>query len=505
MGNKFHKKPHNWRWQRFYKLKNSKVSLEENLMESLNEKEGYNYYAYDGYDEHWDPLRDPFADINQLANAWHCCLICYYESIGMAFEDDICEYNYHRLYENTISLHKTILKAEGADKLLPLHEIYLKELETSIVPGNDIEKKLEKHIRDLNNLEGIMDFNVTKLREAVGDFANLEIIKNSVDSEQGEFIAKWACLLAPFWLKSPKTWKKESGVHILDHIFTLYKTPNILIQQWLTNRGESISFKWICWHIIIGQGGSLKKAAKLFNWNIPNKFQHFLLKTPETQYPMESCIHAEISRLGGNDVDYNRVMSNQELLIDPTEMTYDDAFLSFWRSTVLWLIKNREAISDDESILIIAWAMHKYTEGEREENAPKFSWKGRSLNNVLVQSQEYQTALTKPSWVGYKWNSHYWDWAFYDENEDCWNFKELLNGKQLYLEGKHMRHCVSSYSSRCASGASAIFSLKKNGERAVTLEINVKSTVLVQAMGKRNRLPTEEEKRIIQLWMSTIP
>lgn len=156
MGNKFHKKPHNWRWQRFYKLKNSKVSLDENLEDYYT-----NDFSHD-YDYHWNFLRDPLADINQIITSHECCLDCYYSSIGMATEDDICEYNYHKLYENVINPDNTVLNIITGNESEFSYEINLQELQTSPVSGNDIEKKLKEHINSLNALEFSLDFNVKK-------------------------------------------------------------------------------------------------------------------------------------------------------------------------------------------------------------------------------------------------------------------------------------------------------------------------------------------------------
>lgn len=49
--------------------------------------------------------------------------------------------------------------------------------------------------------------------------------------------------------------------------------------------------------------------------------------------------------------------------------------------------------------------------------------------------------------------------------------KPLTNGGQLFLEGKAMHHCVSSYAEKCMKGTCRIFSLMKDGERVATLEL----------------------------------
>ena len=48
---------------------------------------------------------------------------------------------------------------------------------------------------------------------------------------------------------------------------------------------------------------------------------------------------------------------------------------------------------------------------------------------------------------------------------------EMLSGRELHTEGEAMRHCVSSYASKCREGASRIVSLRIDGSRSSTLEL----------------------------------
>lgn len=502
MGRKFYKKPHNWRWQRLYELKNSQTSLEQELEQYHLDKSGGHVH-----DMYWNNLRDPLAALNGYIPGFHCCVDCYYSDIGMGSQEDICEYNYQRVYEKVISQERTVQKLNIGD-MLPW-DSRLQELQKTLVPGNQIEERLHSYFKDLNNLPDTMDKTVEYLRKAIGDLSNIEIIRKAVGPEHGEFIAKWCSLLSPFWLRGPESWTPESGAHILDHLFTAYDVPSFLNEQWFPNHNggfgrDYIPFKWICWYLIIGQGGSLKKASEYFGWNISNKFQHFLKDAPNTDYPMESCLYAEIRRLGGNQQDFMRIMYSRSLVIDPTERTSDEPYRRFWKNTVVWLIRNRESISDEESNLIIDWALHRYTEATRNGIEAEFTWKGRTVNNVLAASEEYLASRYLPSWIGYQWEGHYWDWTFTDGKDNTWDFVELTNGKQLYEEGRIMRHCVGTYAGRCASGTSAIFSLKKNGNRVITIEISPKFRILVQCLGKGNRRPSEEESKVTKQWLSSV-
>lgn len=55
---------------------------------------------------------------------------------------------------------------------------------------------------------------------------------------------------------------------------------------------------------------------------------------------------------------------------------------------------------------------------------------------------------------------------------DGWEAVELQTAADLSEEGATMRHCVSSYSPQCRSGQSRIYSIRLNGERKCTLQIN---------------------------------
>ena len=56
-----------------------------------------------------------------------------------------------------------------------------------------------------------------------------------------------------------------------------------------------------------------------------------------------------------------------------------------------------------------------------------------------------------------------------------WEAQLLSSSAALTEEGRAMRHCVSSYASRCKEGTSRIFSVKLNGERVCTMELGLRS------------------------------
>ena len=99
---------------------------------------------------------------------------------------------------------------------------------------------------------------------------------------------------------------------------------------------------------------------------------------------------AEVRRLGGCVLDFERLVRNtiddplcefigplrSSFIYDPTELPAEEPYARFWQDTVRWIIAHRDAISDEECSLILSWAMHEYTEGQREGAQPFFGRDG---------------------------------------------------------------------------------------------------------------------------------
>lgn len=485
---------------RAYKLKNERVSLDQSLDEFFTKEVPHEYDAY------WNSLWNPMASLIEFEGDW-----LYYNDYGMycslGNNEDINEYSLDRLYESIIKPNNPVIdKQEGISlksKIVPKTEHQFPNNLKHPVPtyNKNIEEELYAHFKLITNLNLRLKEFKEFLLVKIGSFDNIELVQKN--SHPG--LAKTIILFANFWVNNPMSWKhSENDVSLVDHLFSRYNSPAVLFDSPTDYRHNQIPFKWVCWYIIIGQGGSLKKAAPLFGWNIPSKFQHYLLKVPkDIQYPIQVCVYAEVLRLGGNEVDFVRVTFNESLMIDPTERNHNEDYLVFWRTTIVWLITNRDHITDAESRMVLAWAVHLYTESRRD-HATVFSWKGRGVVNTLNQASHYFEEINRRDWGNYKWNSHDWNWEHSDETDLQWTMEELTSSDELYKESLYMQHCVKTYSGRCVSGISAIFSLKLEGERKLTIEIAPQSKKVVQALGKFNRMAESREREIVKLWADSV-
>ena len=341
---------------------------------------------------------------------------------------------------------------------------------------------------------------IRQIREAIGEDVYLDVITSSGRLVNGQLLVQNLCLFAPFWIRSPRTWT-GGKVSLVDHLLVRYEVPRFLYPEW-SEIPQLPRLKWLCWFILFAQGGSLRRAAGLFDWNIPSRFEHFLRMASPGASLKEACGFAEIMRLGGSPIDCRRILSNPAFVVDPTEIPEDEALSEFWETTVRWLIAHSTAITDEQSEVILAWAMHEYTETERRGTQP-FYWKGRGLRSVLQRSLDHQRRLERP-WSCHSWPRHGWDWQPIDAALDGWRFVELTSGEELFREGQAMRHCVAGYASRCAAGQSAIVSVRFKDARRITVEIIPATGQVVQARGACNRPADHEEQRMIRHWVDAV-
>lgn len=370
-----------------------------------------------------------------------------------------------------------------------------------------LEARLAHHLQLLTNQAGILNQLPATIHPVVHQAEDFAQLQGIAASEEGQQVVLRLLMFAPFWIRPLHSWLPQGAdersklFSLLDHLLIQYPVPPFLYAEWLTPL-EIGRIKWIGWFILLGAGRSLHRAALTFGWTIARKFQAYFLAAPPDITPTEACMYAEILRLGGSSLEFRRLQRNAGFVIDPTEISAQPSYLTFWQETVIWLSRNRNVMSDEEVDLILAWAMHQYTEAERAAARP-FLWRGRSARRALEAAREYRRQVERP-FTAYVWQRHGWDWRYSDEAARTWSFVELTTGQELFHEGQALHHCVASYTARCAAGYSAIISLRHEEVRRITIEINPYIKQIVQARGLQNRLPTAQEQTVINQWVKEV-
>lgn len=130
-----------------------------------------------------------------------------------------------------------------------------------------------------------------------------------------------------------------------------------------------------------------------------------------------------------------------------------------------------------------------------------YSLKDRTLKSVQKQMEIWHKNLKLEQYSRYPqtWNSTTYINNFeIDFEGKTYTISEILSAEELYQEGKELNHCVLSYIENIHNEKCTIWSLKENGKRSVTIELNVK--FLKQCRGYKNRYVTNFESSIIKKW-----
>ncbi|MCX4243925.1 PcfJ domain-containing protein [Paraliomyxa miuraensis] len=322
-------------------------------------------------------------------------------------------------------------------------------------------------------------------------------------------------LFRPFWIRSPRSWRPSAhgtaaqkvGA-LVEHVFARFDFPRFLLGAWLVPR-EALEPRWLAWTITLAQGGSLRRLHRLAfrgRWGsgfgpLPKKLPAHLHEVPDPLSLVDGLMYAEVRRLGGTAEDVRRLGMDPSFRIDPTVLDPEQDDRRFWEDTVRWLVRHRErldALKPEDQLRVLQWARHRHTERWREP----FEWSGRSVRAALDEARNHRRRLL----IGcrrLRWPPHGWE-GTYSVGESTWTFEELTSSEALASESEAMSHCVRLYDHHGYRGTSAIFSVRRDGRRRVTVEVRPSSRTVVQVAGAYNRRPSAEELAVIERWREDV-
>ncbi|WP_293368134.1 PcfJ domain-containing protein [Nevskia sp.] len=364
-----------------------------------------------------------------------------------------------------------------------------------------LDERLLKHLALFWNSDRQPDAWTAANCDAVTRFASIGDLQRIARIPGLEWVVKASCLLGPFWLRRAQDFHGGTAREWLVHLFVRYPVPAFLYAA-IEDSNNELPLKWLVWFLVFAQGGSLRRIARPCGWQIPNRLPAYLPFTAEPMSPAAAIVFAEARSLGCSEELARCFSRHRGYLDDPTEPGRCHLLTTFRQETAIWLAGHAEALTDRDIERVLDWARHRYTEGNRGDQSP-FSWRGRQLRPVLAASEQYRHAL-RSRHENLRWPGHGWDWQFVDENRSCWTFTELLSGVALFDDGQAMRHCVGGYGPRCQSGASAIVSIRRDGERCLTVELAPRGLRIAQVHGVCNRNASADERKIVEAWMNAV-
>jgi hypothetical protein len=174
----------------------------------------------------------------------------------------------------------------------------------------------------------------------------------------------------------------------------------------------------------------------------------------------------------------------------------------FWLSVIRWFCGQSEFDHNlIGPLLDYIKAKHDGDDG--------FSMKGRTIRSLARDMEEWHRQLAladKLTDLKFK-QSGFREGTWELEGQHggkrqkfVWTIREIMSPKVLHAEGRLMKHCVYSYARDIQKGTTSIWTLKRNEERMLTVEVLTNSKKIVQARGKCNRPPKKYELSVLGRW-----
>jgi hypothetical protein len=241
----------------------------------------------------------------------------------------------------------------------------------------------------------------------------------------------------------------------------------------------------------------------------------FVLKAPADSSMPQALVWGQLRALGADErLADAAAISNAVLHWQQNE---------FWQTVFRWLIA--QPMLDVRQVgPIIDYIHHRRFQPAQvllpdgtleleDPPEPRLSMRGRTADSILRQVEAWHDSLARQK----KHSVNNWatiglpalnlrEGDSRSANSKLWKIRELISTSELVAEGRKLKHCVASYARSCAQRQCSIWTMEleraEGTEKLLTIEVRPAARAIVQIRGKYNRLPTEQERRIIRLWAS---
>ncbi|NYF78556.1 PcfJ domain-containing protein [Granulicella arctica] len=305
------------------------------------------------------------------------------------------------------------------------------------------------------------------------------------------------------WVGTASSWRPAVS-SLAHHLICDYNVPVFLASCWYET--DAVADKKRGWFVAHSRGASFRSL------DLPvvmtRKMEHIFLASQD-HLPIEHAIRrAELLALGAPTEIVEAVMS--------TRLATDLRHSEFWRTVWMFLVANAGDVDPMQIGPMIDYIQEvrndRTQDGVMEfgSSQPAFSMKGRTVQSMLRLMREWHRSLGVGS-VSFSWVRSPFEPLFFEEPSGDgldisrrWQMMELINSAQLRREGAALHHCVASYADRCYRGNSSIWSLRfwqaDKIHHVLTVEVDPRRRVVVQARGNANRAASGKPLRLLQDW-----
>ena len=318
------------------------------------------------------------------------------------------------------------------------------------------------------------------------------------------------------WLRPVEAWPTTTNsawsqfTSLAHHLFARYPVPPFMTSVWFDPPpGEVLPQHG--WYKQLGVGRSIRTAG--LPLRLTRAMAHLFGQAPHHFTAVAALRWAQVRGLGGGEALARAVLGTRLGKALENE--------DFWESVLHFFI-NRPSLDLAQVGPVVDFLQHQKFEwregvsaegvfGKQPPPRPGYSMKGRTVSSILRQVEDWHKQLGRePHRPSLSWrHSPFKDYRLVEGSEALgdmrvWTISELLTGRELFLEGQAMRHCVATYAERCAKRRTSIWSMQVENQRGrhrvLTIEVDLAKRTICQARRKCNRLPKAGEREVMERW-----
>lgn len=294
-------------------------------------------------------------------------------------------------------------------------------------------------------------------------------------------------------VRAPELWLGARGhplqvvASLASHLFGRYPTPRFLASAWFGAHDRIDRRRWF---VAYASGERFRSLALPIA--MTRKMEHIFLRTPDHVVVEHALRRAEILAVGGTPELVDALLATR------LAGHFDDP--ERWRVALVWLA-NCDFVNLAEIELLVDYL---------RANIATVAVRGRTFESVIGDARDWQRRTHNGvlRWPRSRWKGLVMPIAptLNAPRGGEWRIVELLDSRELSLEGRAMRHCVASYARDCARRRSSIWSVRFRwaGENIVrpslTIEVNPSYATIVQMRAVANARPCGWPLELAQRW-----
>lgn len=299
------------------------------------------------------------------------------------------------------------------------------------------------------------------------------------------------------WVRSPDRFEGSSLRELADHLLrqVRYPLPEAIYALLLPSAPNLLSFtassdRERAARILacLGAGGSVEDASKggLLP-QLDRRERHAFWVSPPVPSLDLLVLSARVSAVGGPAwlapaLHNARIQPSPEML--------------------LWFVRRTGAIAAEQIGPVIDFLRADPARLDPLRGEIKDAVVGWSAQRILREASAWHESRVSPALSCAPLPKAPFRAGRFTCGEQSWEMAHLPNGRALYDEGAALRHCVATYYAAAATGRISLWSLRCEGERALTVEVLNAERSIVQARGLHNRLATDAERAALERWAS---